>query len=61
MKQFLSVPVFSSGKITGQIVLGNPKKDYTDKDLEIAGKIADYYGIVLEKIIVATFLNESIV
>lgn len=61
VKQFLSVPVFSSGKITGQIVLGNPKKDYTDKDLEIAGKIADYYGIVLEKIIVATFLNESIV
>ncbi len=51
VKQFLSVPVFSSGKLTGQIVLGNPKEDYTDKDLEITGKIADFYGIVLGKLL----------
>ncbi|HEX3012776.1 MAG TPA: GAF domain-containing protein [Methanobacterium sp.] len=51
VKQFLSVPVFSSGKLTGQIVLGNPKEDYTDKDLEITEKIAVFYGIVLEKLL----------
>ncbi len=50
VKQFLSVPVFSNSKINGQIVLGNPKKDYTDKDLKITGKIADFYGIVLENL-----------
>ena len=51
VKQFLSVPVFSSGKLTGQIVLGNPKEDYTDKNLEITDKIADFYGIVLGKLL----------
>lgn len=51
VKQFLSVPVFSSGKLTGQIVLANPKKDYADKDLEITNKIADFYGIILEKLL----------
>ena len=50
VKQFLSVPVFSTGAITGQIVIGNPKKDYTDKDLEIIEKIAVFYGAVLEKL-----------
>ena len=50
VKQFLSVPVFSSGKLTGQIVLGNLKKDYTDKDLEITEKIAAFYGIILGKL-----------
>jgi hypothetical protein len=51
VKQFLSVPVFSSDEITGQIVIGNPKKDYTDKDLKITEKIAAFYGIILEKIL----------
>ena len=51
VKQFLSVPVFSAGKIAGQIVIGNPKKDYTDKDLKITEKIADFYGLVLGKLL----------
>ena len=51
VKQFLSVPVFSSGKLTGQIVIGNPKEDYTDKDLEITEKIAEFYGLILEKLL----------
>jgi FOG: GAF domain len=51
VKQFLSVPVFSAAEITGQIVIGNPKKDYTDKDLKITEKIAAFYGAVLENII----------
>ncbi len=50
VKQFLSVPVFSDGKLTGQIVLGNPKEDYTDDDLKITEKIAEFYGIILGKL-----------
>ena len=46
VKQFLSVPVFSTGELTGQIVRGNPKKDYTDKDLEITEKIAAFKYIL---------------
>lgn len=51
VKQFLSVPVFSTGKLTGQIVLGNPKQDYADQELEITEKIADFYGIILENLL----------
>ena len=50
VKQFLSVPVFSDGELTGQIVLGNPKKDYTDNELKITEKIAEFYGIILGKL-----------
>ena len=50
VKQFLSVPVFSTDRITGQIVIGNPKRDYVDKDLEIIEKIAAFYGAVLENL-----------
>lgn len=48
VKQFLSVPVFSAEKLTGQIVIGNPKKDYADKDLKMTEKIAVFYGIILK-------------
>ena len=51
VKQFLSVPVFSADKITGQIVIGSSKKDYTSKDLKTTEKIAAFYGIILEKIL----------
>jgi GAF domain-containing protein len=50
VKQFLSVPVFSKDRITGQIVIGNPKRDYTDKNLKIIEKIAAFYGAVLENL-----------
>ncbi len=59
IKQFLSVPVFSTSKISGQIVIGNPKKDYTDKDLEITEKIAAFYGLILENIILNKKSKES--
>jgi GAF domain-containing protein len=49
VKQFLSVPVIYNSKILGQIVLGNPKKDYNDNHLKIAGKIANFYSIILDK------------
>ena len=59
VKQFLSVPVFSTDRITGQIVVGNSKKDYTDEDLEITEKIAAFYGIVLENLILNKKSKES--
>lgn len=50
VEQFLSVPVINKGDILGQIVLGNPEKDYDDGDLEVIGEIAALYGTVLRKI-----------
>ncbi len=51
VNQFLSVPVISDGEILGQIVAGNPEKDYNHKDVEIAEKIAEIYSIVLKKLV----------
>ncbi len=47
--QFLSVPVKYGDNILGQIVLGNPKKDYTSIDVDIADAIADIYAVALKK------------
>lgn len=49
--QFLSVPVINEGDILGQIVLGNPEKDYNDADLELINEIADLYGVILREMV----------
>lgn len=49
VSQFLSVPVMYEGDIIGQIVLGNPKGDYTSEDVDMADTIADIYGIALKQ------------
>ena len=49
--QFLSVPVKFNNEILGQIVVGNPEKDYDAHDLEIAENIAEIYGMVLKQLL----------
>lgn len=49
--QFLSVPVKYEEKILGQIVVANPKKDYTDDHLHKTDKLAGFYGIILKKML----------
>jgi GAF domain-containing protein len=51
VSQFLSVPVMYDDKILGQIVLANPKNDYTTMDVDLADTIADIYAIALKKLI----------
>ncbi len=51
VSQFLSVPVKYGDKILGQIVLGNPKRDYTSIDVDLADAVADIYAIALEKLL----------
>jgi GAF domain-containing protein len=51
VNQFLSVPVIFKGEILGQIVTANPKEDYGPEDIEIADKIAEVYGIVLNELL----------
>lgn len=50
VEQFLSVPVINDGDILGQIVLGNPEKDYDDRDLELIQDVAAVYGDILREI-----------
>jgi GAF domain-containing protein len=49
--QFLSVPVKYNDNILGQIVLGNPEKDYTSRDVDLADAVADIYAIALKKLL----------
>ncbi|HTX61700.1 MAG TPA: GAF domain-containing protein [Methanobacterium sp.] len=49
--QFLSVPVINNKEIIGQIVLGNPLKDYNNHHLELINEIADIYGLVIRDLI----------
>ena len=51
VSQFLSVPVKSEGKVIGQIVAGNPEKDYDECDLRICEEIAEVYGVVLKELL----------
>lgn len=51
VNQFLSVPVKCGNEILGQIVAGNPEKDYTQKHVEIAEEIASIYAKVLKKLV----------
>jgi len=51
VNQFLSVPVSYNEEIIGQIVLANPQEDYNDQHLEITDKIAEFYAIVLKKLL----------
>ncbi len=48
VSQFLSVPVKYQDKIIGQIVLGNPVKEYDTLDVDYADAVADIYGIALK-------------
>lgn len=49
--QFLSVPVKYEDKVLGQIVVANPEEDYNNDHLRIVEKIADFYAIVLKKLL----------
>jgi GAF domain-containing protein len=49
--QFLSVPVKYGHNIIGQIVLGNPEKDYNSLDVDFTDTIADIYAIALQKLL----------
>ena len=49
--QFLSVPVKNGQEIIGQIVLGNPEKDYDSLDVDFADTIAEIYAAALQKLL----------
>jgi GAF domain-containing protein len=51
VSQFLSVPVKYEDAILGQIVLGNPEKEYNSRDVDMANAVADIYALVLRELL----------
>jgi DNA-binding response OmpR family regulator/signal transduction histidine kinase len=49
IERFLSSPVFSEGKLTGQIALANPLKDYTDADLSAVQRLSNLYALAIQR------------
>lgn len=47
--RFLSVPVLFSGVLIGQIALANSKNEYTEKDIEVVERVADYYALAINR------------
>jgi|GEM_PF-645782 len=59
IEKFLSVPVFLSGKLVGQIALSNSARDYTDRDLNAVNRIAEFYALAIQHMRVEESLLKS--
>ena len=49
IKRFLSAPALIKNNLVGQIALANAPRDYTENDLQIIGRLADFYAMVIQR------------
>lgn len=49
IKRFLSVAVKDKNRVLGQIVLGDPPKDYTRENLKVSEEIGQAYASILQR------------
>ena len=47
IERFLSVPAVMGGLLVGQVALANSDRDYGEKDLELAARLADLYAVAV--------------
>ena len=59
LERYLAVPVVSGGELLGMIALANPERDYGPDDLEVVGRLADYYGVAIQRARWEDALQES--
>lgn len=49
IRQVLSVPVLSGELLLGQLTLANPGRDYTERDLALAERLAAVYALAVQR------------
>jgi len=49
IKRFLAVPVNLGKELVGQIALANKAEDYTERDLESIGRVANFYSLAIQR------------
>jgi len=50
LERFLSVPAVVGDELLGQIALGNSPREYTSKDAEVIGQVADLFALALQRL-----------
>ncbi len=49
LEAFLAYPVSVGGKLLGQIALANPENGYSERDIEVVGRLAEFYALALQR------------
>ena len=49
IERLLAVPVKLGSEVAGEIVLGNPGRDYDDDDLYCVNRLGEFYGLAIQR------------
>ena len=49
LNQLLAMPILLGERLVGQVVLGNPQCDYNDRDIEMTRRLAEFYGLAVQR------------